>query len=89
MVEREELDEKKNGTIGFGVNGSPIWLFKALVDESKEFYGDVYWPVLVGWFRDAMTYRQLREEGLMVSSLNKEALKVDEKADDKRPKLMG
>ena len=77
MVDREELDEKKNATIGFGVNGSPIWLFKALVGESKEFYGDVYWPVLVGWYRDAMTYRTLREEGLMASSIKPEEVKVE------------
>lgn len=67
---------KEKNTIGFSVSGAPLYLLKELVKESREYYNDVYWPVLVGWLRDAKAYREL------VKSVNQQIIDSQQVADN-------
>ena len=91
MVENvEPIDENKK-TIGFGVNGVPIWLFKELAKEAKKYYADIYWPVIVGWHRKAKEYEYIMRGGLpSQDDLDiKDEFVVDEKPKEKTVALMG
>jgi hypothetical protein len=53
----ENVENKK--TLGFAVSGAPIWLCKELSKEAKEYWNNVYWCVIVDWFRKAKAYEDL------------------------------
>jgi len=58
-VKKGERDDKKpksvnhNNTLGFSVSGAPLWLCKVLSQEAKQSYNNVYWVVLVEWYKKA------------------------------------
>lgn len=82
---------KEKNTIGFSVSGAPLYLLKELVNESREFYNDVYWPVLVGWLRDAKAYRELLKGSnqQIVNNPVEEPIVPEEKKENTEVKLFG
>ena len=91
MVEKDEKVDKPKSTLGFGVGGAPIWLCKELSKEAKKFYSDIYWPVIVDWYRKAKEFEHITRGGLPSREdleLNEE-IKVDEKPEEKTVSLMG
>lgn len=61
MVEKVE---KGSNTLGFSVSGAPIWICKELSREAKKYYNDVYWPVIVDWYRKAKDFENVTRGGL-------------------------
>tara|TARA_R100001530_G_C4208555_1_gene126745 strand:- start:152 stop:427 length:276 start_codon:yes stop_codon:yes gene_type:complete len=90
MVEKD-IRKKENVTLGFSVSGAPLWLVKALSQESKQYYKDVYWPVLVGWYRKAQEFDNIVRSGMPAPDggveFNEEVEEI--KKDDRKPKLFG
>ena len=89
MVEKDEKDDKPKSTLGFGVSGAPIWLCKKLSEEAKRFYNDVYWPVLVDWYRKAKEYENVMRGGLPSYEDLEEKEVVVETPKEKTVSLMG
>ena len=89
MVEKSEIVENENKkTWGFGVTGAPIWLCKELSKEAKKYYNDVYWPVIVDWYRKAKEYENIMRGGLPPQLEEKEEIEVP-KEEEKKVKLFG
>ncbi len=90
MVEKVEKVDKPKSTLGFGVSGAPIWLCKELSKEAKKYYSDVYWPVLVDWYRKAKEYENIMRGGLpSYEDYEEKEIKVDEKSKEPEVKLFG
>lgn len=80
MVENVENDKKP--TLGFSVSGAPIWLCKELSNEAKQYYNNVYWPVIVGWYRKAKELDNLMRGGVPEMEEPKESIEIEEKEDN-------
>lgn len=72
-------NEKKKATVGFSVSGAPLWLAKELSKEAKEFYSDVYWPVLVDWYRKAKEFENVTRGGLPAPEREEKHIEIEEK----------
>jgi len=73
------VDNAENRTtMGFAVNNAPLWLCKELSKEAKEFYNNMYYPVIVGWYRKA---KQL-DEMLMSSNVQQQQPGYDDVIED-------
>jgi len=78
------LEEMKKGGVtqmGFAVSGAPIWLFEELKRESSQYYNNIYWPVLVEWYRKAKEFDNIVRGGIPApdSQIQPEEIVVEEK----------
>jgi len=90
MVEKSEKVDKPKSTLGFAVSGAPIWLCKELSKEAKKFYNDVYWPVIIDWYRKAKEYEYIMRGGLpSKEELHEELEVVENKPKEQGVQLMG
>lgn len=78
-------------TMGFSVSGAPIWLCKELSKEAEKYYANVYYPVIIDWYRKAKAYEDILNN--LVSLPPKEDVGEDlrdvETEDDDSVKLFG
>lgn len=81
--------EKESNTLGFSVSGAPIWLCKELSKEAKKYYANVYWPVLVDWYRKAKEFENMVRGGDPVQQEVSEPIEIEEKVESNKPKLFG
>ena len=79
--------ESEKSTMGFSVSGAPLWLFKALVTESKTWYNNVYWPTIVGWYRRAKAYDDLVMNHLVPPTMEEPELPKEEEQEKKKPRI--
>lgn len=85
----DDMMKEGKKTLGFAVGGAPLWLCKAVFKEAKKYYNDLYWPVLVGWYRKAKAYDQIITGGMPEFEEPAPEVKIEEKSKDKGVSLMG
>lgn len=89
----DQLEANGKKTWGFAVNGAPIWLCKELSKEAKAYYGDVYWPVIVDWYRKAKEFENVIRGGLPSPEEMKDKVKpqieIEEKEEEPKVQLFG
>lgn len=92
-VEQEETKEEKETTtmrkptLGITIGKAPIWLCKAIIKESKKYYGDTYWPVLVDWYRKKTEYENIVRGGMPL--FDEESQTMNETTQEEIPKIKG
>lgn len=50
--------------MGFTVSSAPLWLCKELSKESNKYYNDIFWPVIVDWYRKAKQMEKMMNGGI-------------------------
>ena len=59
------VENVKKNEFGFGVNNSPLWLFRIIDTQSKKYYNDQRWALLIDWYRKAEAYDMFVTLGLV------------------------
>ena len=86
--DKSGIEIKSRNTMGFAVSSAPIWLCKELSNEAKKYYNDVYWPVIVDWYRKAKEFENVTRGGLPSPFEERERIEIEEN-DRKSVPLMG